>query len=91
MSLPRTRGDEPPPNGVDLSGEVVCPAHAGMSPDPLRTRTVNASLPRTRGDEPFRGIDGVMNAVVCPAHAGMSPRRGRVALALAPSAPHTRG
>ena len=51
--LPRTCGDEPM-LWTDLMHEVdVCPAPAGMSPEPAGNAPNLESLPRTCGDEPL--------------------------------------
>ena len=50
--VPRTRGDEPYGDKVDMNLGGVFPAHAGMNRFHASPYVIIDRVPRTRGDEP---------------------------------------
>ena len=52
ISVPRSRGDEPPSRDLIESAVWVFPAHAGMNRRVTGTVPIPHRVPRSRGDEP---------------------------------------
>ena len=89
MSALHTRGfTSVRPDSV--SGEKVCPAHAGIHRFPDGDHCRCGRLPCTRGDSPWRLLVREVAGEVCPAHAGIHLRTIFARFA-APGLPCTRG
>ncbi len=86
---PHTRGS----TLLDVACDDVplgSPAHAGIDPRSISTRSPTARLPRTRGDRPGFPGAGRSSPIGSPAHAGIDPR-ARCRRAHGHRLPRTRG